>query len=80
MIIEADFECDCIDSDPRYIIAQEENNEIFIYHNYLKHLYNDCLYYDLQNNLRKLQQSGVLVYKGQGSTVDLWMRIMNRLR
>ena len=28
--IEADFECDCIDGDLRYIIDLEENNEILI--------------------------------------------------
>jgi hypothetical protein len=35
--------------------------------------------YKLQNNLRKLQQSGLPLYKGQGATVDLWTRSMNRL-
>ena len=37
--IEADFECDCIDGDLRYIIDLEENNEILIKCNFCAQLY-----------------------------------------
>ena len=37
---------------------------------------------ELQNDLRTLQQSGLPLYggKGQGATIDLWQRSMERLK
>lgn len=36
--------------------------------------------FDLQSDLRKLQESGVPLYPSQGATVDLWERSLNRIR
>ncbi|MGL5150836.1 MAG: AHH domain-containing protein, partial [Clostridium sp.] len=36
--------------------------------------------FDLQNDLRKLQESGLPLYPSQGATVDLWERSLNRIR
>ncbi|MBU3157928.1 AHH domain-containing protein [Clostridium estertheticum] len=35
--------------------------------------------FDLQTNLRKLQESGLPLYPSQGATVDLWERSLNRI-
>ncbi|MDU1350960.1 MAG: hypothetical protein E6942_16900 [Clostridium argentinense] len=36
--------------------------------------------FDLQNDLRKLQESGLPLYPSQGATVDLWERSLSRIR
>lgn len=36
--------------------------------------------YDLQTNLKILQQSGVPLYPSQGATIDLWERSLNRIK
>ncbi|MBV7276078.1 AHH domain-containing protein, partial [Clostridium sp. PL3] len=36
--------------------------------------------FDLQNDLRRLQESGVPLYPSQGATVDLWERSLDRIR
>lgn len=36
--------------------------------------------YELQTNLKKLQQSGLPLYPNQGATVDLWERSLNRIK
>lgn len=36
--------------------------------------------FDLQSDLRKLQESGLPLYPSQGATVDLWERSLNRLK
>ena len=36
--------------------------------------------FDLQSDLRKLQESGLPLYPSQGATVDLWERSLNRIR
>ena len=38
--------------------------------------------FELQNNLRTLQQSGLPLYggKGQGATLDLWQRSLERIK
>lgn len=36
--------------------------------------------FDLQSDLRKLQESGLPLYPSQGATVDLWERSLKRLR
>ncbi|MBU8568306.1 AHH domain-containing protein [Virgibacillus pantothenticus] len=35
--------------------------------------------YDLQNNLRELQEKGLPLYPSQGATVELWERKLNQL-
>lgn len=35
--------------------------------------------YDLQSNLRKLQESGLPLYPSQGATVELWERSLKKL-
>ncbi len=37
--IEADIDCDCIDSDPRYIVDPDRDNEVLIECNYCRQLY-----------------------------------------
>ena len=34
---------------------------------------------DLQNDLKKLQRSGVPLYPSQGASLDLWQRSYDRL-
>ena len=36
--------------------------------------------YDLQQNLKYLQQSGTPLYPSQGATVDLWQRSLERIK
>ena len=36
--------------------------------------------YDLQQNLKYLQQSGLPLYPSQGATVDLWQRSLERVQ
>ena len=36
--------------------------------------------YDLQQNLKYLQQSGLPLYPSQGATVDLWQRSLERIQ
>ena len=36
--------------------------------------------YDLQQNLKYLQQSGLPLYHNQGATVDLWQRSLERIQ
>ena len=36
--------------------------------------------FDLQSDLRKLQESGLPLYPSQGATVDLWERSLSRIR
>lgn len=36
--------------------------------------------YDLQQNLKELQQSGLPLYPSQGATVDLWQRSLERIQ
>ena len=36
--------------------------------------------YDLQQNLKYLQQSGLPLYPSQGATVDLWQRSWERIQ
>ena len=36
--------------------------------------------YDLQQDLKYLQQSGLLLYPSHGVTVDLWQRSLERIR
>jgi len=36
--------------------------------------------FDLQSDLRRLQESGLPLYPSQGATVDLWGRSLNRIR
>ncbi|WP_199851239.1 AHH domain-containing protein [Clostridium botulinum] len=36
--------------------------------------------FDLQTDLRKLQESGLPLYPSQGATVDLWERSLSRIR
>ena len=36
--------------------------------------------YNLQQNLKYLQQSGLPLYPSQGATVDLWQRSLERIR
>lgn len=36
--------------------------------------------YNLQKNLRKLQEKGLPLYPNQGATVDLWERKLKQLK
>ncbi len=36
--------------------------------------------FEVQKNLRTLQQSGLPLYPGQGATIDLWERSYNRIK
>ena len=36
--------------------------------------------YNLQQNLKYLQQIGLPLYPSQGATVDLWQRSLERIR
>lgn len=36
--------------------------------------------YNLQSDLRKLQESGLPLYQSQGASTDLWKRSLNRIR
>ncbi|UZQ49370.1 hypothetical protein [Clostridium kluyveri] len=36
--------------------------------------------YDLQQNLRYLQEQGLPLYPSQGATVDLWERQLSKLK
>lgn len=36
--------------------------------------------YELQQNLKKLQQSGLPLYPSQGATVDLWQHSLERIQ
>ncbi|NFQ68131.1 hypothetical protein FDG00_10980 [Clostridium sporogenes] len=36
--------------------------------------------FDLQSDLRRLQESGLPLYPSQGATVDLWEKNLNKIR
>lgn len=36
--------------------------------------------YNLQSQLKVLQQSGLPLYPGQGASIDLWERSLNRIK